>query len=275
MATDSLSRRAYQHIQREIVSGQLAPGSVVSETLLAKQLGISRTPVGEAIRQLAKEGLVEQVPRYGTIVREIDQRKILELYELREALEPYAARQAALRMSESEVAQLKLLCATIEGISDELSASGKEALDDEMLRRFLAADMTFHLLILRAAGNRLILDTVRDTRTISQIFRTRRNAHDQSLVVEACRDHEGILAALEAGDGDAAAERVLQHVRASKQKTLSYLETKHEPSELNQTLIVELPTPVREELERLERAEEQSVIDLFQDSPSRRQAVRR
>lgn len=275
MATDSLSQRAYQHIQREIVSGQLAPGSVVSETLLAKQLGISRTPVGEAIRQLAQEGLVEQVPRYGTIVREIDQRKVQELYELREALEPYAARQAALRMSDSELAQLKLLCATIEGICDELSVSGMDALDDEMLRRFLAADMTFHLLIIRAAGNRLILDTVRDTRTISQIFRTRRNIHDENLVVEACRDHAGILTALEAGDGEAAAARVLQHVRTSKQKTLSYLQAKHEPSELSQALIVELPHGVREELERLERTDEQSVIELIKETPRLSRSGRR
>ena len=263
MATVSLSQRAYQHIQRKIISGQLTPGSVVSETLLAKQLGVSRTPVGQAIRQLAQEGLVEQVPRYGTIVREIDQRKILELYELREALEPYAARQAALRMNASELAQLKLLCKTIEAISDELGASEMDALDDEMLRRFLAADMTFHLLIIRAAGNRLILDTVRDTRTISQIFRTRRNAHDRSLVMEACRDHEAIFAALQAGDGEAAAERLLQHVRASKQKTLNYLQTRQVFSGLNQTLTVELPSDVREGLERLERTDEQSVFELI------------
>jgi DNA-binding GntR family transcriptional regulator len=262
MATVSLSQRAYQHIQREIVSGQLEPGSVISETLLAKQLGISRTPVGEAIRKLAQEGLVEQVPRYGTIVCEIDQRKILELYELREALEPYAARQAAPRMTGSELAQLRLLCATIEEISEELCASEMDALDDEMLRRFLAADMTFHLLIIRSAGNRLILDTVRDTRTISQIFRTRRNVHDRSLVLEARRDHEAILAALEAGDGEAAAERLLQHVRASKEKTLRYLQSRQELSGLNQALTVELPSVVREELERLERADNQTVFSL-------------
>ena len=79
MATVSLSQRAYQHIQREIVSGQLEPGSVISETLLAKQLGISRTPVGEAIRKLAQEGLVEQVPRYGTIVCDLERRRPVTL----------------------------------------------------------------------------------------------------------------------------------------------------------------------------------------------------
>src|SRR5262245_15044729 len=94
-AGGTLVQRAYEHIQEAILSGHLPAGSVVSEAVLAKSLGISRTPVGEAIRQLAREGLVQQVPRYGTIVKPIDRRELIELYEMRAALESYAAARAA------------------------------------------------------------------------------------------------------------------------------------------------------------------------------------
>ena len=96
MASDTpLTHRAYQHIQSEILAGKLSAGTQISETRIAEQLGISRTPVGEAIRTLAAEGWVEQQPRRGTVVRSFSRREIIELYELREALETFAARKAA------------------------------------------------------------------------------------------------------------------------------------------------------------------------------------
>ena len=90
-----LTHQAYQHIQAEILAGRFAAGTLISETRIAEELGISRTPVGEAIRTLASEGWVEQQPRRGTIVRSFSRREIIELYELREALETFAAGKAA------------------------------------------------------------------------------------------------------------------------------------------------------------------------------------
>ena len=68
MSSETLSTKAYRYLHDEIVSGRVKGGTVLSEAVVAESLGISRTPVGEAVRQLVKEGLLEQVPRYGPVV---------------------------------------------------------------------------------------------------------------------------------------------------------------------------------------------------------------
>ena len=91
----SIRERAYLHIQQLLLSGQLEAGSSVSELLLAKELGSSRTPIREAMNQLAAEGLLEQSPNGGMIVAQLGREDIIELYELREALEVYAVGKIA------------------------------------------------------------------------------------------------------------------------------------------------------------------------------------
>ena len=86
----SIRERAYLHIQQLLLSGKLEAGSSVSEQLLARDLGSSRTPIREAMNQLAAEGLLEQSPNGGMIVAQLGREDIIELYELREALEVYA-----------------------------------------------------------------------------------------------------------------------------------------------------------------------------------------
>jgi DNA-binding GntR family transcriptional regulator len=252
MKQDSLTKTAYNHLQQQILSGELAAGSIISESRLASELGFSRTPVGEAIQQLVHEGLVEQIPRYGTVVREIDRREIEELYELREALESYAAARAAERITQPQIAQLKLLCARIEQIAKELEAEHAEALIGEMLQSFLAADMAFHILVVRASGNERILKAIRETRTISQIFRIRRQRHDLDLVYRACDHHGRILRALQQRDGQAAAAHMAEHIRTSKNETLASIREQRKETELNPAFYRELPGKLAEELRRLE-----------------------
>src|ERR1700733_14697298 len=91
----SLRERAYLHIQRKIAVGELPAGSRVSELLLARELGISRTPIREALGQLVAEGLLDQTPSQGAEVVRLTRQDIIELYELREALEVHAVGKAA------------------------------------------------------------------------------------------------------------------------------------------------------------------------------------
>src|SRR3954465_7670210 len=158
MSTVSLAQKAYEHLQEGVLSGRLRSGAVISEAGLAKELGISRTPVGEAIRQLVREGLVEQVPRYGTIVRSIDRRELTDLYEMREALESYAAAKAAEHISGPILERLQQFCDVMAAIGRELREAGASELDEPSLRRFLAADMAFHMLIIEASGNRRMIE---------------------------------------------------------------------------------------------------------------------
>ena len=252
MPKDNLTETAYQHLQQQILSGVLRAGNVVSESGVAKELGISRTPVGQAIKQLVQEGLVEQIPRFGTIVREIDWREIEELYELREALESYAASRAAEKISPAQIAQLDLLCARIEQIAHQLESQPIVVLEDEMLQEFLAADMAFHLLVIRASGNQRILKTIRETRTISHIFRIRRQRHDWKIVRRAFDDHVRILDAMKRRDSNAAGEQMAEHIRASKNATLELIRSHQRDVKLNTTMFRELPEKLVEALHRLE-----------------------
>lgn len=253
MTQSSLTHRAYVLLQERILSGELAPGSLVSENRLAKEMGISRTPVGEAIRQLAQEGYVRQVPRYGTIVRSIEPKDIEELYEMREALESFAAAKAARRITSLQLAQLEVLCSTIEKIAEE--PQNNAALDIPALRRFLTADLTFHLLIVKAAGNQRLLNTIRETRTMSQIFRLRRHEPDNSVVKRASQMHRRILTALSQNDSAAASEYMAEHIRASREDTLAYLAKEQQRNHTDVASLLELPDEVRLELTRIEEDE--------------------
>jgi len=248
--TKSLTQRAYEHVQAGIFSGRLKAGAVISEAVLAKELGISRTPVGEAIRQLAGEGLVQQVPRYGTIVKPIDRRELLELYEMREALESYAAGKAAEHMSAATIGRLRQFCEVMEGIANDLRTGTADELDESALRRFLAADMAFHMLILEGSGNKRMLQVVKQMRTLARVFRMHRLRHDLRVVERATGFHKKILEALRVGDCDAARQLMAEHIGMSKRDALARLEREMAPE--GNDVLKELPADVLKELDQIE-----------------------
>jgi DNA-binding GntR family transcriptional regulator len=220
MIANPLRQRAYEFIQEGIVSGRLAVGSQLSEMSLAQQMGISRTPVREAIRRLVHEGLLEQLPRYGTIVRTPDRRDIVELYELREALEGYAVGRAAAGIAAKNLALLAQLCDEINRLGAGLRRSGKPALEGELMEQFLAADLAFHMVIVRAAGNGRLLKTVSESRVLTRVIGMKRQEHTAVVVEETYRYHSRILRALRRGDAKAAHELLVDHIRRSKEEAL-------------------------------------------------------
>ncbi|MCA9230724.1 MAG: GntR family transcriptional regulator [Planctomycetales bacterium] len=253
MAAASLTQKAYRHLQQQLSGGILLPGAVVSEKQVASQLGISRTPVGQAIRQLVSEGLMEQVPRYGTVVKEITRQDIEELYELREAMEPYAARKAAESISRAQLDQLAILCQSTEQLANDMDEQGADALEGDALREFLSTDLAFHLYILRAAANQRMLKIVRDSRFVSRVFRTRRARHDRKMVHAACQCHREIYEALCAHDGAASAERMLRHIVKSKEETLAFIDREKRNLSASEAFFsLDLSEELREQLARLE-----------------------
>src|ERR1700722_10546568 len=144
----SARERAYRHIQDRIVQGVLNAGMPVSEQVLAKELGSSRTPIREAIGQLASEGLLEQTRNRGAMVRQLTRNDITDLYEVREALEVFAVSKVALRGVPAE--DLTRLQETNDGVlelKEELIASGEATLDAGRMERFVRLDLSFHSLI--------------------------------------------------------------------------------------------------------------------------------
>ncbi|MBY0526788.1 MAG: GntR family transcriptional regulator [Gemmataceae bacterium] len=222
MSSSHLRQQAYDYIQGQILSGELTPGGHVSELSLARAIGISRTPVREAVRQLVHEGVLEQVPRLGTIVRSPERQDIVDLYELREALESFAASQAAERISAEDIVRLERLCEEISRLASEAKKAGASALDAAGLKRFLAADLAFHMVMIRAAGNRRILKTVADSRVLTRLFSTPRQRHELEIVEKTYHYHSRILRALKGADATAARDLLAEHIRASRQEALEY-----------------------------------------------------
>lgn len=219
MSTGSLREKAYEFIQRKILSQEYAPGQKLSELSVAEEMGISRTPVRSAIRELEHEGFLEQVPRYGTIVRKTDRRDIAELYDMRQALEGFAAQQAAERMSDDEIQELTQLCDEMDSLVTELR-SGAEELNEETLGRFVDADMQFHVAVLRSTGNRRLMKSVSDSRLLSEWGRYARRPHNAEMMGNTWKQHRQLVDAIRTRDGMEAYKAMAEHMQFSRNLAL-------------------------------------------------------
>jgi DNA-binding GntR family transcriptional regulator len=196
----SLADKAYHEIRGLIVSLELAPGAVIDERELIERLEIGRTPVREALRRLAHERLVEVYPRRGMFVTGVDVRELARLSEVRELLEPEAARLAAERATDTDREQLSRLLA-------ELDAGGSELMD---------LDERIHRAVYRAAHNDLLEATLEQYYVLAlRIWSMALDrAHELEEAVEA---HRALLEAIQAGDGERAAETMRAHVQDFEQ----------------------------------------------------------
>lgn len=220
----SLRDEAYDRIRGKLALGQLTAGSELSEPTLAAILGISRTPVREALQQLEVEGLVERNPRRKTVVRSPARHDIVDLFELREALECYAITLAAKRRTPVDLERLDFLCRELQQPVEELQLSSNYILSEAKLRRLLAADMGFHLVLIQATGNRLIMKIVADSHVLSRVFRA--VPHELSLqdVSENYQVHREIYNAVKLSKATRARDLMSAHLRQTMKETLDYYE---------------------------------------------------
>jgi DNA-binding GntR family transcriptional regulator len=196
----SLADKAYHEIRSLIVSLELAPGALIDERELIERLEIGRTPVREALRRLAHERLVEVYPRRGMFVTGVDVRELARLSEVRELLEPEAARLAAERATDTDREQLSRLLT-------ELDAGGSELMD---------LDERIHRAVYRAAHNDLLEATLEQYYVLAlRIWSMALDrAHELEEAVEA---HRALLEAIQAGDGERAADTMRAHVQDFEQ----------------------------------------------------------
>lgn len=202
-------RDAYERLIAEIRTGQLTPGDRLTETDLATRLGISRTPVREAIRALEADGLVDHQPRAGARIRKLDYAEVTELYEMRVVLEGTAARFAARAAYDSELAEL-------EEITEDMAA----AHDDP--ERIYHANRHFHSVLLNAARNRFLIRSVEAVQKTLLIL-GRSTLEEADRARGAISEHRAILSALRAHDGDAAEAAMRTHIEAAHKARLRQL----------------------------------------------------
>jgi DNA-binding GntR family transcriptional regulator len=230
--------RAYIQIQGKIASGELQSGSAVSELSLAKQLGMSRTPIREAMGQLAAEGLLEQIPNRGAIVVQPTRLDIIDLYDLREALEVHAVGKAAqIRVNTSDLEMSRRLADSVLSLKEELERSGNFALNAEQMHRFIRSDLAFHTLLVRMASNRRILKIVNETRLLIQIFAMHREGHKIADLEQIHHYHCEIVRSVEERDRERAMRTLSEHIQASLRERLTQYDQWERESSLRKSAI--------------------------------------
>jgi len=221
----SMRELAYQHIRERLLAGEMKAGAPISEIALAQKLGISRTPLREALGQLAAEGFIELIPNRGAVVRQFTRQDIVELYGLREALEVYAVAWAAAKpLAAEDFRQLSHLVESVEQLRGEVERSGRVRLNDAEMRRFFAIDIDFHTRLVAAAGNNRLLKAVGQTRVLLRIFALRCDNHGVGQLAAIGESHRQILDAVAAGRGAEAQQLLAAHIRASMAERLEAFE---------------------------------------------------
>ncbi|GAA4126613.1 GntR family transcriptional regulator [Actinomadura keratinilytica] len=195
---------AYEAVRQMILSGEAAAGSRLGEAELAESLGLSRTPVREALQRLGSDGLVEVLPHRGARVVRWSRADLEEIFELRALLEPYAAARAARRRpGEAVLADLHRLCAQME-----------RAAADGDLAEVARLNSRFHAALIEASGNRRLpamLTSVMHAPLILGTFRR----YGADALARSMNHHRELVAAVAAGDPAWAESVMRSHIRAA------------------------------------------------------------
>jgi DNA-binding GntR family transcriptional regulator len=203
-ARDALVRNASvaatELIREAIVDGRLEPGRRLKEEELARELGISRTPIREALLMLQAEGLVDAIPNRGAMVRVHTPEDLDDLYQLRALLEGFAARRAATRISDEQVGELRASCDRFAGIDP-----------DRQLRELVRENMFFHSTILDIAGSARLASMVRRVIELPLVYKSYIwYSPDQQRI--SVHYHRQIVTALAARDAERAELIMKEHV---------------------------------------------------------------
>ena len=184
-------------LRQRIFSRELQPGSWIDELKLAEQYGISRTPLREALKVLATEGLVTMKVRRGAYVTEVNEKDLVDVYHLLALLESDAASAVALLATDGQLKELQTL-------HDSLAKAVKNR------ERFFEINEAFHMRLLEIANNRWRDQMVADLRKVMKL-----NRHNSLLksgrIEESLNEHSALMQALAARDAPAAAQRMREH----------------------------------------------------------------
>lgn len=222
----TLGLKAYDELRQMLVSGRLEPGMQLVNRKLADEIGMSMTPVREAVTRLASEGLVEHVPGAGAFVRRVTRQELAQLYDVREALEPVAAAQAATHTSAAEIAELRAIAAGSFAVMREIAAQPGRHADATLMNRWLDAERRFHEIVFEAARNRWLSKIAADMKLLAYGFSPQRRIPEFLTVaaaVQTWRGHRRLIRALETRDPARAAAISLAHVRDGRDEVFAHL----------------------------------------------------
>jgi DNA-binding GntR family transcriptional regulator len=199
------SEFAYMRVRELILSGELEPGAVINQAILARQIGISTTPLREALKRLKQQGLVELDAHRDARVAPLDAEEARDLLEVRRSLDPLAASLAADRRTKQDIAEMR---ASLEGL---------DALPSNPTFQQLVAHRRFHAAIYRASHNALLVETLDGLWDTADRYRRHGLQVERSEEERAmkAREHSLLFEAIVEGDGATAAEVMRAHIETS------------------------------------------------------------
>jgi len=198
--TPRAADQVYETLKKEIISGAIGPGELLSENVIAQRFKISRTPVREAFNQLSCEGLTQVLPQRGHQVRTISFSEVMEAFHLRELLEVEAIGEAARRITDQELEQLRGI---MQGITDA---------DDVLLKNY-----HFHSTIARISGNRLLAEYIEELLILMQ----RLLVHTPTLFDP--NPELSIIEVLATRDPEAAREAMRAHLKDTRDQLVGII----------------------------------------------------
>ncbi|MBR9771753.1 MULTISPECIES: GntR family transcriptional regulator [Halomonas] len=207
----SLYEAVAERLREMVLEGELAPGSRIAEKPLCEAFGVSPTPLRQALKVLASEGLVEMLPHRGARVTRVDRDEVRDLFEVMAALESLAGNLLAVRASDADIAEIRRL-------HDEMMGY----FADNQRKRYFALNQRIHQRLADLSGNRVLKD-LEQSLTL-RITRARYMANlDASRWEESAREHSYFVEALEARDAQALSEALSLHMRKTGQAVLQGL----------------------------------------------------
>lgn len=207
IAQTRLTQTVYKLLRERIANHDFAAGERLQLDVLATQLGVSRTPVREALNQLAAEGLIEIRPRHGTFVAQVDKDTVSELYQVRLVIDTSVGKLLAQRLTNRQIR-------TLAGLLDRLVSlvKGETYVD---YGAYLEADRAFHSAIVHMLGNRRLSAIYDEINLPLWLVRAQADAGTPRDARESLAEHRAILDALESRDPDAASAAMAAHIESS------------------------------------------------------------
>jgi len=200
----SLTSIIFEKIREDILNGMYDPGEKIVEAKLADELGVSRTPVREALKQLELDGLVENIPNRGVIVKGVTAQDIKDIYTIRQAIEGIAAKWSVARMSQEELDSLKEIYELMEFYTF------KKDVD-----KIFELNTRFHELIYMATNSRFLEHVLRDFQLFIKTTRYE-SLKSEGRMEHTLQEHKEILDAFINRDGEKAVEKIIEHISHSK-----------------------------------------------------------
>lgn len=202
--TVSLADQVFERLEGDIITGVYPRGEILTELKLVENLGVSRTPIREALRRLAQERLIEETAK-GSLVLGITVDDLIDIMDIRQCIEGLAAYYATKNITDEELDQLRQI--------NELQDFYFEKRDLERLRQM---DDRFHIAIYEISKRSVICDTLRPLHRKTQRYR-RISLGDDTRLANSIQEHKNIFAAIAAKDADLACELITKHIANAKE----------------------------------------------------------